>query len=399
MQGSGNKRRILIVHNYYQLPGGEDTVVANEKKMLEDRGHEVILYTRSNAELKHMSKIRKVILPLVSVFNWRTYRDIKKMIKSRKIEIVHVHNTLHLISPAVYYAALSCRIPVVQTVHNFRLLCPGAVFYRGGQICEDCVNESLWCAVKHGCYRGSKLQTFLCAINTVIHRRTGVYGKLNYICLTEFNKKKLLQMKQIQAGHVFIKPNFTYGQEEAYFKSVNGESRKDQFVFVGRLEQLKGIDMLLRVWQRLGNQFSRLIVCGTGELDNWCREFVKEKDIRNIEFRGVIPNRDVKKIIGESRALILPSRCYEGFPMSIAEAYSMGTPVIGPNVGNIDGLIRQGITGVKYKYNDEVSLQETIYRFSRQEWKKVRENYEEYLSEEGNYNILRDIYEKIVELY
>ena len=190
------KQNILIVHNYYQIPGGEDTVVANEKKMLEDHGHKVILYTRNNSELKEMSKFQKLKLPFTTIFNPRTYKDIKRIIRKENIDVVHVHNTLNLVSPAVYYAALSCKLPVVQTVHNFRLLCPGATFYRDGHICEDCVHHGLKCAIKHNCYRGSKAQTLVCVVNTWIHRMTGVYGKINYICLTEFNKQKLLELKQ-----------------------------------------------------------------------------------------------------------------------------------------------------------------------------------------------------------
>ena len=182
---------ILIVHNYYQIPGGEDTVVANEKKLLEDYGHKVILYSRNNSELNQMPFFRKLGLPVTTVFNPRTYMDIRGIIKKRKIEIVHVHNTLNLISPSAYYAALSRDVPVVQTIHNFRMLCPGATFYRDGHICEDCVEKGLRCAVKYGCYRESRLQTLACVISMKLHRMTGIYKTLNYICLTDFNKEKL----------------------------------------------------------------------------------------------------------------------------------------------------------------------------------------------------------------
>lgn len=204
------KYRILQVHNYYQIPGGEDTVVENEKRLLEEHGHTVIQYTRHNKELKEFSKFRKLLLPFSTIFNPRTYRDVKKILREQKIDVVHVHNTLILISPAVYYAALKCKVPVVQTVHNFRLLCPGATFYRDGHICEECVEKGLGCAIKHSCYRGSKVQTLVCVFSTWFHRLTGVYGKLNYICLTEFNKEKLLQLNQIKPERVFVKPNFTF---------------------------------------------------------------------------------------------------------------------------------------------------------------------------------------------
>ena len=205
-----HKQKILMVHNYYQIPGGEDTVVANEKRLLEEHGHEVVLYTRHNNELKNMSKLQKLGLPFTTIFNPRTYRDIKRIIKEEKIEIVHVHNTLNLISSAVYYAAVKCGVPVVQTIHNFRLLCPGATFYRDGHICEDCVSKGLKCAVKHKCYRNSRAQTLICVISTWIHRHTGILGKINYIALTEFNKEKLLQLKYIKSERVFVKPNFTF---------------------------------------------------------------------------------------------------------------------------------------------------------------------------------------------
>jgi len=200
--------RILQVHNFYQISGGEDTVVANEKRLLEEHGHFVIQYTRSNNELKSFSLFDKLLLPFVSIFNPKTYHDVRKIIKENNIDIVHVHNTLSLISPAVYYAALRCKVPVVQTIHNFRLLCPSATFYRDGHICEDCVGHGLRCAVKHKCYRGSRAQTLVCVLSSGIHRLLGVYAKLNYICLTEFSREKLLQLKQINPERVFVKPNF-----------------------------------------------------------------------------------------------------------------------------------------------------------------------------------------------
>ena len=181
--------------------------------------------------------------------------------------MVHVHNTLNLISPAVYYAARSMKISVVQTVHNFRLLCPGATFYRNGHICEDCVKHGLKCAVKHSCYRGSKAQTLVCAISTWLHRTTGIYEKINYICLTEFNKDKLLQLKQIKPERVFVKPNFVENNNSF----IPEEERLNQFIFVGRLDKLKGVDILFEAWKRMGEDAHKLIVCGTGPMEDWCR--------------------------------------------------------------------------------------------------------------------------------
>lgn len=385
----GRKQNVLIVHNYYQIPGGEDTVVANEKKMLEDHGHKVILYSRNNTEIKEMSKFQKLKIPFTTIFNPRTYVDIKKLIKKEKIDIVHVHNTLNLISPAVYHAALSCKVPVVQTIHNFRLLCPGATFYRDGHICEDCVQHGLKCAIKHGCYRGSKAQTLICVVSMMLHRMTGIYGKINYICLTEFNKKKLLELKQIKENKVFVKPNFV----ECTEKFIPAEQRKNQFVFAGRLDKLKGIDILLEAWKQMGEKAPKLIVCGTGPMEERCRKFSVENKI-NVEFKGFVPNVEALKIIANSKALILPTQWYEGFPMSIVEAFSVGTPVICSDIGNTGSIVEDGITGYKFQCDSVEELIRTAKKCMGMHQSTFFE-YQEKYSEKNNYKILVEIYKNM----
>ena len=229
MKNVGDKPRILIVHNYYQIPGGEDSVVVNEKQMLERHGHKVILYSRDNSELYGFPKRKKVLLPFTTVFNIKTYREVKEIIRNHQIDIVHVHNTLNLVSPSVYYAAINCKVPVVQTIHNFRLLCPGAAFYRDGHICEECVEKGLRCAIKYNCYRKSWLQTLACVVTTKFHCMIGIYKKLNYICLTEFTREKMLFFKQINPGKIFVKPNFV----ENINKIIPAEKRKNRFIFAG----------------------------------------------------------------------------------------------------------------------------------------------------------------------
>ncbi len=387
------KERVLIVHNYYQIPGGEDTVVMNEKKMLEEYGHKVVLYTRSNSELKTMSKIRKILLPITTVFNFRTYREVRKIISEQNIDIVHVHNTLNLISPAVYYAALSKKIPVVQTVHNFRLLCPGATFYRDGHICEDCVQYGLKCAIRHSCYRNSKLQTLACVISTWVHRTIGIYGKISYICLTEFNKNKILEMKQIKKDKVFIKPNFVEETSEVIPK----EKRENQFVFAGRLDRLKGIEVLFNAWKQLGDNAPLLIVCGIGPMEAWCNKFIVENNL-NIEMKGWRSNKEVSKIIAHSRALILPTQWYEGFPMSILESFSVGTPVICSDLGNVGSIVKEGELGYKFRADSENELAETVLRILNDKdfSKKILSIYQKNYTQYQNYINLIDIYKSVL---
>lgn len=384
------KEKVLIVHNYYQIPGGEDTVIENEKNLLEANGHEVILYTRHNSELKNMSKLEKLLLPLSIIFNVRTYWEVRNLIKSEKIDVLHVHNTLNLISPSVYYAAFSKRIPVVQTIHNFRLLCPGAAFYRNGHVCEECVSKSLLCAVKHKCYRGSMIQTLACVISTSIHRMLGTYGKLNYICLTEFNKEKILNLRQVKKENVFVKPNFVQAMPEG---KINVQ-RKHQMVFAGRLDKLKGIDFLIRAWSKVKDVELKLILCGTGPLEDWCKTYVAEHQLENIEIKGYVSNQDVKQLLGESEAMILPTQWYEGFPMTILEAFSVGTPVLGSDLGNVGKLIVQNVNGRCFAPDEQEELLDAVQSLNI-DYAKVFQYFKDHYSAESNYQILKGIYEQV----
>ena len=388
---SEKKQNILIVHNYYQIPGGEDTVVANEKKLLEENGHEVFLYTRHNLELKEFHKLQKLLLPVSTVFNFQTYREVKKLIKEKNIDVLHVHNTLNLVSPSVYYAGFSSKIPVVQTVHNFRLLCPGATFFRDGHVCEDCLKKGLACAVKHKCYRGSMIQTLACVISAVIHRNIGTYKKIHFICLTEFNKEKLLHLRQIQENHIFIKPNFVPDTG----KNIICEERKNQMIYVGRLEEIKGVDVLLEAWKILGNDAPELIMCGTGPMEEWCRNYVREHHLTKVKIAGFVKNEIVREMIGQSRALVLPTQVYEGFPMTILEAMSVGTPVIGSKLGNVGTLIKDSVNGIRFEAKSPEELAEVVKTF-KADYNCVSEYYQKNYSREANYRKLKEIYDTAI---
>lgn len=384
------KKKILLVHNFYRIPGGEDSVFANEKKLLEDNGHSVVIYTRKNDEINSFSLFKKLFLPFSAFFNIKTYKDIKRIIIRENIDIVHVHNALHLISPAVYYAAFSCKKPVVQTVHNFRLICPGATLYRDGRICDDCIKHGLHCAVKHRCYRNSRSQTIVCVIGAYIHRLTGVYSKINYICLTEFNRKKLLTLKQIKPERAFVKPNFADVEHHV----VPFEQRHNRFIFAGRIDKIKGVDILLESWKLMGKNAPELLICGTGPLDDWCRCYISENGLSTVKMAGFLPNEEVKKHIADSIALIMPTQWYEGFPMTVVEAYSVGTPVIGSDLGNVGDLIENGVSGVKFKFDSPQDLARTVLEFSKNPF-PLPEEYLTKFSAEKNITVLENIYKEV----
>ena len=382
------KQNILIVHNYYQIPGGEDTVVANEKRMLEKHGHKVILYSRNNAELKEMPKLQKLCLPITTIFNPRTYKEIKRIIKAEKIDVVHVHNTLNLVSPAVYYAARAMKVPVVQTVHNFRLLCPGATFYRDGHICEDCVESGFWCAVKHKCYRGSRMQTLACVLSTWFHRMTGIYGKINYICLTEFTKRKIENC--VKGAKIFVKPNFVYDLGVK-------KNHQDYYLFVGRVEEIKGINVLIDAFKKMPERL--LKVAGRGDLYAEIKSRISSEGLNNVEMLGYQDRASVNELMRNAKALIMCSQWYETFGMVIAEAYSCGTPVIVGDIGNIKDLVITGKTGELFTYNSPDDMISTIKRFEANSYGEYSKNayklFNERLTSKSNYNQLLKIYDQL----
>ncbi|MBD5539828.1 MAG: glycosyltransferase family 4 protein [Lachnospiraceae bacterium] len=391
--------RILQVHNYYRIAGGEEQVVKNEGNMLKNRGHKVWLYTRESKEISCMNLWEKLCLPLTSFFSIRTYRDVKLLIRENRIDLVHVHNTLPFISPSVFYAALTSHVPVVLTVHNFRLLCPNGVFYREGHICEECVKKGLLCSIKHGCYRDSRIQTLVCAAGIKLHRMLGTYGKLHYICLTEFNKKKLLQLKQIDEKKVFVKANFMNRTEE--IKEVS--HRKNRIIYAGRLEENKGIKLLLRAYKKLADDnrlkeeaVPELVICGEGSLQKQCEHYVKKHHLNKVSFAGKVDNDRVRQMMAEARGIVIPTLLYEGFPMNVAEGYSVRTPVIGPDRGNTGDLIKDHVNGLKFEAGNAGALAAAVMACDPESCSFDLPDAEEW-TEEGNYRKLIEIYERCLE--
>lgn len=385
-----DKQRILLVHNYYKIPGGEDTVVSNEKRLLEQYGHQVVLYTRSNQELDSFYVWQKIMLPFAVLFSLRTYREVKHLIKKEKIDIVHVHNTLSLISPSVYYAAFSCKVPVIQTIHNFRLLCPAATFVRDEKICEDCVEHGLGCAVRHNCYRGSKVQTLMSASVLKLHRILGTYRKLFYICLTDFNKEKLLLLNRngktlVREEQIFVKPNFVWRPE------TEKTEKKEQYIYIGRLDKLKGIHVLLQAWKEFPEK--ELLICGSGPEEEWIEWYLKENHMEQVKLMGQLPHEKVLKLLAQSKALVLPTLWYEGQPMVILESYAVGTPVLASNIGNTGNMVIPGVTGIRFIPGDPEDLKRAVRELEKTEEWSTESVYEKLYTPEESYEKLKQIYD------
>lgn len=380
-----------MVHNYYQIGGGEHTVFKNEVELLKDYGNEVIEYTRSNDELKK-SKIKLLLSPLSTLWSVKTYRDVRRIIKDKQIELVHCHNTFPLISPSVYYAANRQQVPVVQTIHNFRFLCPNGTFFCGGHICELCREKnSFKDALRNKCYRDSRIQTFIVAAMLKLHRAAGTYRKINYIFLTEFNKEKFKDLIDISAENVFVKPNFV--KEE---RTGQHHQTHKVFVFAGRLEENKGITLLLERWKRIPSEY-QLHIYGNGSLNGLVSEAADSRE--NISFYGFKPQEEILEDLESACALIFPSVWYEGFPMAISESFSVGCPVVSADIGNQAALIKASGGGELFDLYDEESFVEAIEHVikKREELSELAyDYYRNNLTSEGNYKRLIEIYVQLL---
>lgn len=383
------KQNVLMAHNYYKVPGGEDTVFHNEVNMLEKNGHKVIKYTRHNDEIKS-GIFSKLKLGIETIFSLKTYKEVKKIIDENDIDVVHVHNTLPLISPSIYYAAMSKKVSVVQTIHNFRLLCPRATFTREGHICEECVSKGLRQSLKYRCYRNSLFQTFIMYAMLTFHRIIGTYDKINYIALTEFNKSKISSLVK-DDSKIYVKPNFVEKREKTE------RILDDYFVYIGRLDDIKGINFLVEAWKEIDKNID-LYVIGTGPEEENVKRFIKENNIENIKLLGFMKREDAFEIIQKSRSIIVPSKWYEGFPMTIVESFSLGVPVIGSKIGNIESIIFDKIDGRLFEMNNKESLKDIIEDvfYNKEKNELLGEN--SYITFNKNYTDIEN-YKELIEIY
>lgn len=384
------KKTVLLVHNYYQIGGGEHTVFENEKNMLLENGHEVYTYTRSNDELKS-SKWKLLLMPFSTIWSFKTYREVRKLIQEKQIDIVHCHNTFPLVSPSVYYAARSLKVPVVQTIHNFRFLCPNGLFYCNGQICEKCREQNSFLpALKNKCYRNSTVQTAVAVAMLKFHRWLGTYRKINYIFLTEFNKSKFAELIDIHSENVFVKPNFVNQMQAA----SDTRTAKPKFIYAGRLDENKGIPFLLEAWKRLPTEYE-LHIYGEGAYRSACEE-ASQKD-RNIHYLRFRPQKEIFLDLSGSAALIFPSNWYEGYPMILTESFSVARPVVCTNLGNQGDIVTTSGGGTTFIYGNVDSFAAAIENVVAHNAKYSANAYRYYLenqTKESSYRKLSDIYER-----
>jgi glycosyltransferase involved in cell wall biosynthesis len=385
--------KILAVHNRYQRPGGEDQVFVDETALLEARDHRVLRYEVHNDQVE---QVNRLTLAKDTVWNTSVYRELGALIRLERPDVVHFHNTLPLVSPAGYYAARAEGVPVIQTLHNYRLLCPVALFFRDGRVCEDCMGKAVpWPGVVHKCYRGSRAASGVIATMLTVHRALRTWTEMVdvYVALTEFAKSKFIE-GGLPAGKIVVKPNFVAPDPG------RGQGGGGYALFVGRLAPEKGTGTMLAAWDRLGTRIPLKIV-GDGPLKD--RVLGAAARQSNVEWLGHRPVADVHALMGKADMLIFPSQWYETFGRVVAEAFAAGTPVIAANIGAVAELVEHGRTGLKFRPGDPEDLVTQVeWALShpaelRRMREEVRAEFEAKYTAESNYRTLMEIYEAALE--
>jgi glycosyltransferase involved in cell wall biosynthesis len=379
---------ILTVHNYYQHQGGEEGVFQSESELLEENGHQVWRYTLTNDRIGEMSSLS---LLGKTLWNHQVYRELRSLIRQEQIQLAHFHNTFPLISPSAYYACKAEGIPVIQTCHNYRLLCANGMFLREGKVCEDCLDKLLPLpSIQHKCYRNSQIASIGTATMLTTHRlaKTWSHKVDKYIALTEFARQKLIQ-GGIPPQKIVVKPNFV--NPDPGFGDGNG----GYALFVGRLSQEKGIDLLLSAWEQIKDTIPLKIV-GDGPLGDRVEAAASSQS--GIDRVGRKSMKEVYTLMKGAAFLVFPSRWYEGFPRTIIESFAVGTPVIAANLGSMSTLITPKRTGLHFQAgNVEDLVAKVLWAINHlEEMTQLRQTtraefLEKYTTEE-NYRKLLKIY-------
>lgn len=379
--------RVLIVHNRYVVPGGEEVVVAEEAALLERHGHTVGRFEGSNQAMLEMGAMQAASQ---AVWNRTSRAELARLQARFKPDIVHFHNTFPAMSPSVYYAGLEGSI-VVQTLHNFRLVCPAGTLLRAGKPCELCVGRVAWPGVKHGCYRDSRSASLVAAAMLQTHRALGTWTRRvdAYIALTSFSRDIFLR-GGLPPEKVYIKPNFVAPDPGM------STARAAHFLFVGRFEEGKGTRVLLEAWRTLTDP-PPLRLIGSGPLEAEVVRFAQTQP--GVQLLGRLPREGVLEELKQARALVAPSLWYENFPLTICEAMATGCPVIASDLPNVRALLGDGQAGVLVPAGNPPRLKQAIEhaaiddRELRQAAQRARRLYETHYTADANYRMLVDIYD------
>lgn len=379
---------ILLAHNRYVNPGGEDAVFAAESSLLRQSGHRVVEYVAENEDRPGGTGLA---VAGRAVWSRASFRELRALLRAHRVDVAHFHNTFYMISPSAYYACREAGVPVVQTLHNFRLVCPAATLYRGGAVCQDCVGKAVaWPGILHACYHGSRAQTAAVAAVHAVHRARGTWRAAisAYIVLTA-SIRDLFLRGGLPAAKLHVKPNFV--APDPGMRAGEG----DYALFVGRLTPEKGLRTLLAAWRMIEGIPLKLV--GDGPMQTMVAEAARS--VHDLEYLGRLEHAEVIRLLKGARFLVFPSEWYEGFPLILGEAMACGVPVIAADIGAGADLIEDGVAGLHFKPADARDLASRVKWAwgqtgrMREMGAAARQGYLERYTPERNYARLMEIYQ------
>ncbi|MGD0547979.1 MAG: glycosyltransferase family 4 protein [Terracidiphilus sp.] len=385
--------RILIAHNRYQFSGGEDAVARDEAELLSSRGQGVELLELDNDSIHD---IRGKLIAAASIFYSASSRRLmKSAIHDFQPDIVHIHNWFPMLSPSIIIEADNFGIPIVQTLHNFRMICANALLFRDGRVCTDCVGKSFPVdGILHGCYRGSRAGSAIVTAAYGFHRLAHTWNRIDqFIAVSRFEREMLIR-GGLPGDKIAVKPNF------AATDAWSGERPAEDFaLYVGRLSPEKGIRTLFSAWNS-GRIPLRLRMIGDGPMIGEVISCASTNHL--VESLGAQPREAVYREMAKAKFLVFPSECYETFGRSVAEAFSLGTPALAADLGSVRELVEDGMTGYRFAPGNADALIAGALRFAGgDEHERMRANCRNvFLSNytaEINYKMLMDIYSSAIE--
>jgi glycosyltransferase involved in cell wall biosynthesis len=349
--------RILLVHNRYRsaAPSGENRVVDQEAESLAALGHEVMRFGRSSDEIAQWPVVKKASLPVRTIWSRETYRDLKDLLQRQRPAVVHVHNTFPLLSAAVLYACRDAGVPVVATVHNYRLVCTSGTFFRDGAVCHDCAHGSPIPGVLHGCYRGSPAATAPLALAMGVHRQAWRSQVSAYIFISA-SLRDLLRDFGFPPDRVFVRHNLIpqRGRRQA--------TQEPTVLYAGRLDEAKGARVLMAGWdaycQQAGRPGLKLGIAGGGPLGEEVAAWAATRP--SVEIHGIVSPDRCAELIAGARAVLVPSAWQETFGLVAVEAMAAGVPAIASDHGSFPELITPGVDGALFSPGDPTALARVI---------------------------------------
>ena len=377
--------RILIAHSRLLVMSGDNRVVQDEAELLRQAGHDARTWTPS-AEGAHGAELAAVAAR--AVWSRHAAREVRRRIRDQGTQVVHVHNLYPNLSPTVIRAAAAEGVPLVMTLHNYRLAsCLPASLLRDGRVCEDCLGRVPWRGVVHRCYRESVLGSAVMATSLTLHRAVRSYGGVaRFLAVSSFVKAKHVEAG-LPAERITVKPNFAWDAEP---RNAFGDS----FVYVGRLHAEKGVDTLTQAWRTAPGT---LVVAGEGPEAGRLRSRAPQ----TVEFTGYVPAPDVDRLLRGARAALVPSRWYEAAPRVILEAFARGVPVVASDIGALPELVKDGVNGLLVPADDPLAWAEAARRLQdddlvRRLGEGARRTWAERFSPERGLEELESAYEGVV---